>query len=115
MGVWEGGNPVLRVRRPPVVGPGKPLRGVTIAVDPGHPPEGAQGPTGLREPEGTLAVGQRLRTILESRGAHVVMTRATPDSVPLYDRPVIARRADADAFVSIHLNAYPDGVNPLAA
>src|SRR5690606_22286998 len=30
----------------------------------------------------------------------------------LYDRPVQARRAEAHAFVSIHLNAFPDGINP---
>jgi N-acetylmuramoyl-L-alanine amidase len=34
------------------------------------------------------------------------------DTLGLPIRRTIARRADADAFVSIHLNAYPDGVNP---
>ena len=38
------------------------------------------------------------------------MTRTTRDPVALDDRPVMVRRADADAFVSIHLNAFPDGV-----
>lgn len=113
--LWEDGNLVLRVRRPPVVDARHPLAGMTIVVDPGHPPIGATGPTGLWEPEATLAVGDRLRGILESRGAHVVMTRTNMDPVALGDRPIIARRADANAFVSIHLNAYPDGVDVFTA
>jgi len=48
---------VLRVRRPPVTDPAAPLRGLLIAVDPGHPPIGATGPTGLYEPVPTLAIG----------------------------------------------------------
>jgi N-acetylmuramoyl-L-alanine amidase len=107
---------VLRVRRPPHIrGSGSPLRGLTIAVDPGHPPIGATGPTGLYEGDAVLAVADRMRTLLEQRGATVVMTRTTPDPVALADRPVLARRANAHALVSIHLNALPDGVNPFGA
>jgi N-acetylmuramoyl-L-alanine amidase len=56
-----------------------------------------------------------LKRILEERGATVIMTRTTDSAVALGDRPIIARRANAHAFVSIHLNAYPDGVNPFNA
>jgi N-acetylmuramoyl-L-alanine amidase len=49
---------------------------------------------------------------LEAAGANVYLTRSTADPVPLNDRPVMARRANANALVSIHLNALPDGVNP---
>ena len=49
------------------------------------------------------------------RGARVVMTRTTNDPVDLGLRPIIARRENANAFVSIHLNAYGDGVNPFVA
>ena len=104
---------ILRVRRPPHIRDrGAPLRGLTIAVDPGHPPIGATGPTGLYEGDAVLAVGERVRALLEQRGATVVMTRTTPQPVALADRPIIARRANAHALVSIHLNALPDGVNP---
>jgi N-acetylmuramoyl-L-alanine amidase len=84
-------------------------------VDPGHPPGGATGPTDLHESTAVLAVGKRLRTLLEAQGATVVMTRTTPDSVALDERPVIARRGGADAYVSIHLNAFPDGTDPFTA
>ena len=113
--LWEGNALVLKVRGRPVIDAGRPLAGLTIAVDPGHPPIGATGPTGLWEPQVTLPVGFRLKALLEERGARVIMTRTTADPVALGDRPVIARRANVNAFVSIHLNAYPDGVNPFKA
>lgn len=112
---WQPGALVVRVRRPPSVVPSRPLAGLTIAVDPGHPPVGATGPTGLYEGDAVLPITERLRNELERRGARVVLTRTTRDAVALADRPVIARRADAHAFVSIHLNALPDGVNPFAS
>lgn len=113
--LWERSALVLKLRGRPRIDPDAPLRGLTIAVDPGHPPIGATGPTGLWEPTVTLPVGMRLKTLLEERGARVVMTRTNADPVALAERPIIARRANANAFVSIHLNAYPDGINPFVA
>jgi N-acetylmuramoyl-L-alanine amidase len=113
---WERGALVLRLREPPrVPDESRPLAGLTIAVDPGHPPAGATGPTGLYEGDAVLEVGKILREMLIERGARVVMTRETRDTVDLAARPIMARRADAHALVSIHLNAVPDGVNPHAA
>jgi N-acetylmuramoyl-L-alanine amidase len=113
--VWENNALVLKLRGRPRIDPARPLSGLSIAVDPGHPPIGATGATGLWDPQATLPIGQRLKTILEVRGARVVLSRTTADPVALGDRPVIARRANVHAFVSIHLNAYPDGVNPFVA
>ncbi len=121
--LYENGILTLRIRRPPVglgswvSGPGSrsrssALSGLTIAVDAGHPPQGSTGPTGLFEGDATLPVAQYLQRILEERGAQVVMTRTTRDAVDLQMRPVFARRSGAHAFVSLHYNAYPDGVNP---
>ena len=104
---------VLRVRRPPTIADiARPLAGLTIAVDPGHPPAGATGPSGLYEGDAVLPVGMMVSELLKLRGANVVMTRTTKESVGLTERGVISRRANANAFVSIHLNALPDGVNP---
>lgn len=111
--LWEDGKFTLRVRKPPAIDSAAPLRGITVAIDPGHPPVGATGPTGLWEPVPTLDVGLKTRELLQAKGVIVVMTRTTPDSVNLNLRPAIGRRANAHAFVSIHLNAVPDGVNPL--
>jgi N-acetylmuramoyl-L-alanine amidase len=109
---WRPGELVLRVRRPPAINRDRPLSGLTIAVDAGHPPAGATGPTGLYEAEPTLEISRRVRAMLESRGATVYMTRNSADPLALGDRPVMARRANAHALVSIHLNALPDGINP---
>jgi N-acetylmuramoyl-L-alanine amidase len=122
LAMYENGTFILRVRRSPsrITLPHAgsntlqtPLTGVTIAVDPGHPPAGATGPTGLYEGDAVLPVGFALKRILEERGANVVMTRTTRDVVDLAMRPVIARRAGAHAFVSLHYNAYGDGIDPL--
>lgn len=111
--LWEEGRFTLRVRRPPVVNPASPLAGLTIAVDPGHPPAGATGPTGLYEAEPVLDVGFKVRELLQAKGVNVLMTRTTADTLALSLRPTMARRASAHALVSIHLNAVPDGINPL--
>ncbi len=113
LALWQDGGLTFRVRRPPrIADPAAPLRGLTITVDPGHPPAGATGPTALYEGDAVLDVGLKLRDLLTQQGANVVMTRTTPDPVELGLRPIISRRANAHAFVSIHLNAFPDGVNP---
>jgi N-acetylmuramoyl-L-alanine amidase len=108
--LYENGNLILRVRRPPASG--SALKGIVVAVDPGHPPAGATGPTGLYEGDAVLPVSFALKRILEERGATVVMTRTGRDTVDLLARPVIARQGGAHAFVSLHYNAYPDGMNP---
>ena len=118
MVLWSGSAVVLRLRRPPRVDAERPLAerplaGLTIGVDPGHPPIGSTGPTGFYEGDATLAIGQRLKAMLEERGATVFMIRATADPVALNDRATMARRANVHALVSIHLNALPDGANPL--
>ncbi len=112
---WRDGSFVLRVRRTPAVDERAPLRGIRVAVDAGHPPAGSTGPTGLYEAVPALAISRRVQALLTERGAEVVMTRTTDEAVPLGDRPAMARRADAHALVSIHLNALPDGINPYTA
>jgi N-acetylmuramoyl-L-alanine amidase len=109
---WVGSDLMLVIRRPPVIDRAHPLRGRRIAVDPGHPPLGAVGPTGAREPDVTLAVGKKLQQLLEQAGATVIMLRSNDQPVELAPRVMNAERADADVLVSIHANALPDGVNP---
>ena len=106
---------VLRVRRVPRIDATQPLKGLTIAVDPGHPPAGSTGPTGLYEGDAVFPVGLKLAELLRARGANVVMTRTSLAAVELPERAVLARRENAHAFMSIHLNALPDGVNPFTA
>ncbi len=115
LALWQPGSLTFRVRRPPKVDSASPLTGRTIAIDPGHPPIGATGPTGLWEPEAALAIGFKVQELLQAQGVKVIMTRTSPAPVDLNVRPAMARRENAEAFVSIHLNAVPDGQNPFRA
>lgn len=109
---WRGRVLTLEVRRPPPVDRDDPLRGVRVAVDPGHPPAGAEGPTGLTEAAANLGVARRLAELLRERGAEPVLIRSDTAAVGLYERRTRAVDAGADLLVSIHNNALPDGVRP---
>jgi N-acetylmuramoyl-L-alanine amidase len=109
---FDGRDLLLEIRRPPAIDPRHPLKGRIIALDPGHPPLGATGPTGLWEPVATLAVALKAKALLERRGATVLLTRADSASLEVYSRIRFAESHDADVLVSIHANALPDGINP---
>ena len=108
----EGRDLLLEIRRPPRIDRARPLAGRIIVLDPGHPPLGARGPTGLWEPVATLAVARKVKTLLEHAGATVLLTRTDSTPLELYPRTRFAEQHDADVLVSIHANALPDGVNP---
>jgi len=110
---WDThGDLVVRIRRPPPLDRRHPLRGLVVAVDPGHPPGGAIGPTGLSEADVNLTVALRLARMLERAEARVIPTRADDRALGLYERAHIAEAAGAHVFVSLHQNAFPDGVDP---
>lgn len=109
---WERDDLLFEVRRPPQLDAGHPLRGRLIAVDPGHPPAGSTGPTGLREAEANLAVALELRRMLEDAGARVLLTRTADVPLDLWPRLRMADTAGADVMISVHNNALPDGINP---
>lgn len=102
----------LEIRKPPHIDADRPLSGMAIAIDPGHPPGGAIGPTRLREADANLGVAYRLRRLLEQEGARVIMSRTDRSPVRIYDRTDYAELMEADILVSLHNNALPDGVNP---
>lgn len=114
LSVWDENRRalVIRVRRVPNINKDRPLQGMTIAVDPGHPPAGSTGPTGLFEGDAVLPVGELVAQMLKDKGAIPIMTRTTKGPVGLTERTVISRRANVNAFISIHLNAFGDGTNP---
>lgn len=82
---------------------------VTIVLDPGHGGEdpGAIGANGSREKDVTLAIGRKLRQVLEKQpNVRVVMTRDEDVFIPLASRVGKARKVNADLFVSIHADAF---------
>ncbi|HEX5724409.1 MAG TPA: N-acetylmuramoyl-L-alanine amidase [Longimicrobiaceae bacterium] len=110
---WDaGGTLVVHVRKPPRVDAERPLEGLRIGVDAGHPPGGAIGPTRLTEAEANLAIAKHLVRLLREAGAEVLETRPGTEAVELNSRPAMAARANVHLLVSVHNNAFPDGVNP---
>lgn len=80
----------------------------TIVIDPGHGgrDEGARGPTGLKEKTVTLDLARKLKRVLEDGNKYqVILTRNTDFNMPLKVRTGVANNAQADLFISIHLNA----------
>ncbi len=109
---YEGTTMVIEVRKPLTV---DSLRGMVIAVDPGHggSDNGAIGPHGMLEKEANLQIAKILRETLEKAGAKPFLIRDRDMDVPLYDRPRIAWKSKARLFVSVHCNASGLGENPL--
>lgn len=92
-----------------------------IAVDPGHggPDPGARR-GGLVEKELVLDIAFRLEKLLKEAGAEPLLTRRTDDELAdghqittdkgdeLSRRAEIANRANAQIFLSVHANAFPE-------
>lgn len=95
------------------------VKGKTIVIDPGHGGEdpGAIGPTGVTEKSITLRIAKVAQQLLKDAGAKVIMTRTTDTEVSpkhrqatdideLQARCDIANKADADVFISIHMDSF---------
>ena len=81
-----------------------------VVIDAGHGGKdpGANGKHRV-EKDVTLAAALALKSRLERSGRYqVVMTRSSDVYVPLDTRVQIARRADADLFISLHADSGPD-------
>ena len=90
--------------------PGGGLR--KIVLDPGHGGKdpGAIGSTGIAEKDVVLAVAKKLARRLKTElGVQVVLTRHDDRFVPLEDRTALANNENADLFISLHVNASPNG------
>ncbi len=83
-----------------------------VCVDPGHGGSklGAVGPRKQREKDVALQIALRLKEELErTKKARVLLSRGADVDVDLYERPRIANKAQADVFLSVHLNSMPEG------
>jgi N-acetylmuramoyl-L-alanine amidase len=100
------------VAAPPAPAPAPPQpvahaspRRYTVVLDAGHGGRdpGAVAPWGT-ESEIVLAVGLKLRALLEARGVHVIVTRDDDTFLTLSQRSTYAT-TDRNLFVSLHANA----------
>lgn len=106
---YENNRLVIRIKHQPER---LRLKNLTIAIDAGHGGRhsGAVGPTGLTEKEVNLAIAFALKSLLERKGANVIMTRVDDQYSNNLDRMIKLVEQDPDILVSIHNNA---GGNPL--
>ncbi len=84
-------------------------RDIIIAIDAGHGGEdpGAIGRRGTREKTVVMAIAKRLEKLVKrERGMRPVMIRTGDYYVSLKNRVKIARRKQADIFISIHADAF---------
>jgi N-acetylmuramoyl-L-alanine amidase len=82
----------------------KPL----IVIDPGHGgvDPGAQGVSKIHEKNITLALAKELKKELEATGRYrVALTRENDIFIKLRDRVSIARKKEADLFISLHADS----------
>jgi N-acetylmuramoyl-L-alanine amidase len=81
----------------------------TVVIDPGHGGKdpGATSVLGYYEKDINLAVARKIAWLLEQKGLRVKMTRTDDYFVELEDRAAIANNLDADLFVSIHSDSFP--------
>lgn len=84
-------------------------RDVVVVVDAGHGGEdpGAIGPGGIREKDVVLAIAQELHRLLQAeKGVTAHLTRSGDYYIGLRKRTQLARRHNADLFISIHADAF---------
>ena len=84
-----------------------------ILIDPGHG-GAASGAvySGVAEEDITLAVSFRCANVLRTLDHEVFMTRDRDTGISLPERVRLANEYKAQAFLSIHCNASPDGERP---
>ncbi len=83
------------------------LHDLTIGLDAGHGGEypGAVSPSGLVEKDVNLDIIRHIQSILEAKGAKVVMTRTGDTGPSMSERKRIWREAKVDLAVSVHNNS----------
>jgi N-acetylmuramoyl-L-alanine amidase len=87
-----------------------PKRDIIVVVDPGHGGKdpGAVGAKGEREKDVVLAIAQLLaKRLKREKGFDVKLVRNDDFFVPLRKRVEIARKHNADMFISVHADAAP--------
>ena len=101
-----------------------PSFGKTVMLDAGHgaPDGGAEAPDGTLEKDLNLKITSFLQGFLEQSGTHVLVTREGDSGIfdenakkikqmknsDIKNREKLMNKSDADIFVSIHMNKFPE-------
>jgi N-acetylmuramoyl-L-alanine amidase len=104
---YEGNNLILEVNRAPA---SLALNNLTIGLDAGHGGSntGAAGALNIAEKTISLAITQKIDSLLRKAGAKTILTRNTDQTVENRARILFFRDSTPDLLLSIHLNSSSD-------
>lgn len=113
-GRFSGTDFIVKIRKPFLPDPSKPLKNLKIAIDAGHggSEAGAIGCLGDKEKDLNLTFAKQLEQELKHRGANVFMVRNSDEFIGLKERVEMANEENSLIFISLHGNALPDGQDP---
>lgn len=100
---YEENNLIIKVKHCPSL----KLKDLTIGLDAGHGGKypGAIGHTGLKESFVNLDIVQRIKQILEKKGAKVILSRDSDVDISMSDRKKIFIDNNVNLMMSVHNNA----------
>lgn len=84
-------------------------RDIIVVIDAGHGGEdpGATGPSGTREKDVVLRLARKLKDLVDSKpGYSARLTRTGDYYIGLRERTLLARKQNADLFISVHADAF---------
>ncbi|MGM0952012.1 MAG: N-acetylmuramoyl-L-alanine amidase [Pseudomonadota bacterium] len=107
--VDEKGTRVERASSPTVTQDSQGKRDVVVVIDAGHGGEdpGAIGPKGTREKDVVLKMSETLAKLIDQQPGYTAkLTRTGDYYIGLRNRTILARKYNADLFVSVHADAF---------
>ena len=105
----EDGSRLEKASKPTVTQSSAGKRDVVVVIDAGHGGEdpGAIGPRGTREKDVVLKMAQTLAKLINERPGYTAkLTRTGDYYIGLRNRTLLARKYNADLFVSVHADAF---------
>ncbi|MGN6803538.1 MAG: N-acetylmuramoyl-L-alanine amidase [Ginsengibacter sp.] len=83
---------------------------ITVVIDAGHGGDdnGAVSSDGIKEKDITLSIAKKILQLNSNQNIKILLSRSDDESVDLKSRVEFAEKNNANAFVSIHVNASAD-------
>lgn len=107
--IQEGARSQAEPAQPVLKDDSNGKRDIIVVIDAGHGGEdpGAIGPRGTREKDVVLSMARTLKSLVDSKpGYSARMTRTGDYYIDLRSRTLLARKHNADLFVSVHADAF---------
>ncbi len=119
--IQEGASRRAEPARPVLRDDAGGKRDIVVVIDAGHGGEdpGAIGPRGTLEKDVVLSMARTLKALVDSKPGYTArMTRTGDYYIDLRSRTLLARKHNADLFVSVHADAFrspqPSGASVFA-